>query len=188
MKYAYKNLSVRKNQGFMLIENLIAIVLLTIGAIGIAVSTAGAIKISTDNQARAMAVAAATKTLEPVYVIALSPGVASTDFVTKIRSYVSTDGAPATQTTPAILAFDGVEVQGNVAAGASETFVVSVTEAWDSSPVPKNVLTEAGPYESPITVAVLVRYQGHSGLTDAAGNSLDIKKARASFTYVLPSN
>ena len=166
--------SLVKLSGFVLVENMVAIVLLAIGAMGIAVSTASAIKINTDNQARAMAVAVATKTLEPVYITALAPGVDSVDFATRIRNYMVTN------------VVDGVTIQGNVAAGASEDFVVSVSEAVDA--IGTNVLTTDGPYVSPVTVAVRVLYSGNSGRTNAAGvvEISDIKEARASFTYVLP--
>lgn len=169
MRKLFSNISSDKHSGFALIENLIAIVVLTVGTLGIAASTATAIRINTDNQARAMALAAATKTLESIYVTAETPGDVNVyaDFINLVRSFVASPSS------------DGVAVYSNVAAGASEEFVVSVTAAVDAND--KDVLTESGPYISPVTVAVLVTYQGIAGHAELD----DIKTVRASFTYVL---
>jgi len=162
-----------RQSGFALLENLIAIVLFTVGAMGIAASTATAIKVNADNQARAMALAVATKQLEPLYTKASGPGDAHTGFATSLRTYVATD------------AVAGVTAKGNVAAGASDDFFVSISQAVDADG--KNVLTAAGPYVSPVTVAVLVTYEGNSGSKNATGTQelKDTKEFYASFTYVL---
>ncbi len=159
-----------KQSGFTLIENLIAIVLFTIGALGIAASTAAAIRINTDNQARAMALAVATKTFESVYITAETPGANDATFQGQLSGFV-----------------DSVTVYGDIAAGNNDDFVISVLAAVDAAGT--NVLTTAGPYVSPVTVAALVTYQGNAGRTNADGTTVeiaDIKQVRTSFTYVLP--
>lgn len=178
----------RKSSGFSLIENVVSVVLLAIGGVALAASTAATIKVNTDNQARAMALAVATKTLEPVYLRAQDPypqqaGVP--DLQTVINSYVARVAVAATEGHPGVKAFSGVTVYGNVAAGAKDGFVISITEAVDSAGT--NVLTTAGPYESPVMVAVLVSYDGIAGRKDAGGSVevSDIKQVRTGFTYVL---
>ena len=180
MDFQFTNRSSGRHSGFALIENLIAIVLVTIGALGIAASTSATIRFNSDNQARAMALAVATKTLESIFVAAEAPGNDDADFKALIRSFVATEAVPGTP------AFDGKTVQGNVAAGAGEDFVVSVTAAIDA--IGTNVLSATGPYVSPVTVAVLVTYQGNAGRTNSSGivEISDVKQVRASFTYILP--
>ena len=62
-----RNLTHPRPSGFALLENMIAILLLSLGAIGIALSTATAIKINVDNQQRAMALNAAGTALDTLY-------------------------------------------------------------------------------------------------------------------------
>jgi len=173
-----------KQSGFALIENMVSILLLGLGALGIAASTASAIRINTDNQARAMALAVATKTLEPVYITATNPGTGGIDFAALIRSFAQTSSGVT-----------GVIVPGNVASGSSENFIVRITEAVDTpvydnatgATVQKDLLVDAPPYNSPITVAIEVQYEGNSEYKNAAGG-VDISKTKlyqASFTYVL---
>jgi len=183
-----KNLTIiqllEKQSGFALIENMVSILLLALGALGIAASTASAIRINTDNQARAMALDVATKTLEPVYITAMNNSVSSSDFMVLIRSFALTSGGVT-----------GVTVPGNVASGSSENFIVTITEARDAPSydnaaglvTQKNVLVDAPPYNSPVTVAVEVKYEGNSESKNADGG-VDISKTkiyRTSFTYVL---
>jgi len=173
-----------RQPGFALIENMVSILLLGLGALGIAASTASAIRINTDNQARAMALSVATKTLEPVYITATNPGAGGGNFAALIRTFATTSSGVT-----------GLVVPGNVAAGASENFIVRITEAvdtpvYDSASgdfIQKDLLVDAPPYNSPVTVAVEVKYEGNSEYKNAAGD-VDISKTkiyRTSFTYVL---
>ncbi len=186
--YLMKNRQIKqahgKQSGFALIENMVSILLLGLGALGIAASTASAIRINTDNQARAMALAVATKTLEPVYITAMNPGSGGAYFSTQIRTFAETNSG-----------ITGVIVPGNVAAGASENFIVRIIEAVDTpvydnltgNIVQKDLLVDSPPYNSPVTVAVEVKYEGNSEYKNTAGN-VDISKTkiyRTSFTYVL---
>lgn len=177
--------------GFSIIENMIAVVLLTVGALGLAASTATSIKVNGDNQARAMALSVASKTLEPIYILTQPSEYNDAKFTTRLGEFIVANAAvPATQGKEAEPAYIGVKVTGNQAAGADEDFTVSITGAFDSGfgTAKKNVLTTAGPYISPITVAVLVTYTGNAGYTNASGSDelKGLKKYYASFTYVLP--
>jgi len=81
-----KSCAYRRETGFVLLENMIAVLLLSLGVIGIALSMATAIKINTDNQARAVALNAASTALEPLYIAA---NVADTDPSTTLRTQIT---------------------------------------------------------------------------------------------------
>ncbi len=187
-KLTHHKTGAQKQAGFSLIENIVSVVLLAIGGVAIAANTATTIKVNTDNQARAMALSVATKTLEPVYLSARDPypqGTGVADIQSVIKRYVARDAVAATATRPAVTASRGVTVYGNVAAGASDGFVVSITQAVDDAGT--NVLTTAGPYISPLRIAVLVSYDGIAGRTSSSGEIeiSDLKQVRTGFTYVL---
>ncbi len=181
--------------GIALVENLIAIVLLSVGAVGIALSTATAIKVNSDNQARAMALEAATKELAPVFAfskkievydeIKQNDAYSQQSFATTLRTYVAKDAVLKGNGDVKTPAYDGVTVQGNLSAGASDDFMVSISQALDAND--KDVLNESPPYESPVRVAVVVTYAGIAGYGNADGGQeiSDTKRFTASFTYVL---
>lgn len=158
----------RPSLGFALIENLISVVLLSIGAIGIAVSTATTIKINVDNLQRSMALNAASSALENLYISAVA----------------DPDGTTLRSSLDPFLE-SGVEVDSNPdSAGADrDTFLVTVTEAVDAAGV--DILENAPPYVSPVTVAVRVDYQGVAGRNVTGVD--EVKSARASFTFILGS-
>ena len=185
MKKSRIKLPLCKQYGIALIENLIAIALLTVGALGIAASTATSIKVNGDNQARAMALAVATKELEPLYVTALEPGTDHKTFSDVIGKFVAEDAVLGDQGQISSPANAGVTTTGNVAADNSDDFIISISQAVDAGG--KNVLTTAGPYTSPINIAVLVTYQGNAGHAGADGTDeiSETKQFTASYTYVL---
>ena len=159
--------------GFAMIENMISVVLLSIGALGIAVSTATTIKVNVDNQQRAMALNAAGTALENLYVAAQAD--AGATLKTSLAAYVASDD----EDNPS----SGFTVNANPdeTGGDRDVYIVRVTKAVDG--VGTNVLTGTAPFESPITVGVQVDYQGVAG-KNVTGVE-EIKTAKTSFTFVL---
>ncbi len=165
-----KSRFVHRHGGFALIENMIAVLLLSLGAIGIAVSTATTVKINLDNHQRAMALNAATTALEPLYVAAESD-TSGTTLRDSLDSFVSSDGYTVSSNP------DENDVNRDV-------FVVKVLQAVDAAGT--DVLTATAPYVSPVTVAVQVDYQGIGG-KNVPGIE-EVKSAKASFTFILQSS
>jgi type II secretory pathway pseudopilin PulG len=169
--------------GFALLENMIAILLLAVGAIGIALSTATAIKINVDNQQRAMALNAAGTALDALY------------YAAKV-----TDGGAVLQS--AIAPFAATSEEDEEPEGYAvcvnqidpdedacnhdnyrDVYLVKVLRAVDGAGA--DVLATAAPYVSPVTIAVEVDYEG------TAGSNVDgveqVKSVRTSYTFVLES-
>ncbi len=180
MRHRYFRRTGDNQSGFSLVENLVSVVLLSLGSLVIAESTATAIKANSDIQAQAMALTAASRTLEPIYIRAQNPYTTTpgeADFQAVINSFAPTTGLQAS---------GGSAVSGNQASGARDDFIVSIIEAVDAAGT--NVLTTVGPYVSPVTVGVLVKYKGMTaGRQNAQGvqEASDIKEVHTSMTYVL---
>jgi prepilin-type N-terminal cleavage/methylation domain-containing protein len=155
-----------RQSGFSLLENLIAVVLLSIGAIGIGLSTATTIKINSDNLQRAMALNAASIALENLYIASLSDDGATLRI--GLDTFTGADGAL-------------VSSNPNTAGSDRDQFVVRVTQAVDAAG--RDVLTNAAPYVSPVTVGVQVDYEGNAG-NNVPGVE-EVKSALTSFTFVL---
>ena len=155
-----------KQSGFSLLENMIAVLLLSIGAIGIGLSTATTIKINSDNLQRSMALNAASIALENLYIAARSDD--GTTLRTGLDTFTGADGA-------------SVSSNPNTAGSDRDQFIVRVTEAVDAAGV--DVLNNPAPYVSPVTVGVQVDYEGNAGKNVQGVD--EVKSALTSFTFVL---
>jgi len=156
----------RDQSGFSILENLIAVLLLSIGAIGIALSTATTIKINADNLQRSMALNAASIALENLYIAARS------DDGTSLR--IGLDSFAGGQE---------VTSNPNASGTARDAFAITVTQAVDAAG--RDVLNNSAPYVSPVTVGVRVEYQGIAGKN--VSGVAEVKSALTSFTFVLGS-
>ncbi len=135
-----------KEQGFTLIEILVALLIFAIGALGIAQVTGNAIVTSVDNNARAMALNIASQQLEPLY---LAAGNGNAAFKAALNSFNG-----------------GRVVSGNA---NRDSYTITILQAQDSSPAPVNLLTSATPasWVSPLTIAASITYVGRSGTKTA---------------------
>ncbi len=181
-----RSISFKGTTGFALIESMMSVLLLSVGAIGIAISTATAIKINSDNQQRAMALNAASMALESLYTAANTDSIGTT-LHADIAAYVPVVNGSSGYTVSIIP--NGRGSCGANPASANcvwpNTYIVKVLEAVDTAGT--NVLTTAPtvatPYLSPVTIAVQVDFQGLAGKN--VGGVEEIKSFNASYTIVL---
>ena len=169
-----RNQDYRQQSGFALLENMVSLLLLSIGALGIALSTATAIKINVDNQQRAMALNAASTALESLYIAAYADDATGGVLRTEMAAFVPSEVEGSESV--------GLEVSSNPDEyGADrDTFIVKVLEAVNADG--SDFLATSG-YVSPVTVAVQVDYQGTGGRN--IGGVEEVKTTYASYTFVL---
>jgi len=161
-----------RQAGFALLENMISVLLLSIGAIGIALSTATTVKINADNLQRSMALNAASTALEELY-LAADKDAAGATLHTSIAEYQETDDSAGYI----------VHVNPDESGVNRDPYIVTVVAAEDAAGT--DVLTTGPPYVSPVTIAVRVDYQSTSDLD--GDDEYDKKTAKTSFTFLLKS-
>lgn len=132
----------RANDGFTLVEIMVALVVFSIGMLGIVSFTANGLKLTTVNQARATAIHAVTQVAEPVFYHS-KPVCLDTILRTFPRT-VTSDNGKDSYTINLVRAVDGSGTQ--IAANNS------VTAAY-------------GSWISPVTIVLSVPYPGLNNTT-----------------------
>jgi len=130
----------RKQAGFSLLETLIALIVFTVGFMGVSQYTGNALKKSADDNSRAVSLAAISQLLSPMYVAASTSPAA---FKSALDSFAAGDGLPVTL--------------GN------DRYTVRISEAKDDAG--NSVINASNPatWLSPVRVGVTVTYQGLNG-------------------------
>lgn len=125
--------------GFSLLETLIALIVFTVGFLGVSQYTGNALKRSADDNSRAVSLSAMSRLLTPMYVAASTSPSA---FKTSLDSFSDS----------------GLQVSI-----ANDQYTVRITEAKDDAGT--NVIGASSPetWVSPIRVGVTVTYQGLNG-------------------------
>lgn len=131
-----------QQRGFSLLETLIAMVVFTVGFMGVSQYTGNALKRSADDNSRAISLSSMSRLLTPLYVAAAA---SPADFKTSLDAFTDTDG---------------VSVTGN---NGKDTFTVKVLEAKDDSGTSIIGSTTPTSWISPITLGVTVTYSGLNG-------------------------
>jgi len=131
--------SVRQT-GFSLLETLIALIVFTVGFMGVSQYTGNALKKSADDNSRAVSLSAISQLLSPMYVAA------------------STSPASFKSALDRFSAGNGLQVSiGN------DRYTVHISEAKDDDD--NNIINAGNPesWVSPVRVGVTVTYQGLNG-------------------------
>ena len=147
--------------GFTLLESLIAILILSIGILSISHITAEALNEIAENEARSMALYAATKELEPLY-IAADQGMLA--FKAALDKYD----------------VDNNNVYNDITVTQTNShhdYTLLITAGQDSSPTPINILTDNQPeiWNTPLKIGVKVIFIGKN----------KIKTAQAPFVFII---
>ena len=151
----------KKKSGFTILEILVTLIILSLGILSISHITGNALSELSDNEARSMALHAAAKDLEPLYIAA---NISMNAFKDALEQY-DTDNDNI---------YDNVMItQSN----SNNNYTLLLTAATDSSKIPKNLLFDEAPntWNSPITVGVKVIYKGKNAT----------KIARAPFVFIV---
>ena len=134
--------------GMTFVEILVALVVLSVGILGISLYSGRAMTQITDNNARAMALSAAGQAVEPLYLM------------TDRDAFRAGLGA-----------FPLTKSDNN----GKDNYTVTLTQALDDAGQ-SLLATPPVDWVPPLTLAVLVTYEGRSG----------VKTSRASYTFVVP--
>lgn len=130
----------RQQAGFSLLEVLIALIVFTVGFMGVSQYTGNALKRSADDNSRAVSLSAISQLLSPMYVAASTSPSA---FKTALDQFSAADGLPVSI--------------GN------DNFTVRVSEARDDAG--NSIISASNPetWLSPVRIGVTVTYQGLNG-------------------------
>lgn len=123
-----------------MLETLIALIVFTVGFLGVSQYTGNALKRSADDNSRAVSLSAMSQLLSPMYVAAST---SPTAFKTALDEFSAADGLP-------------------VSIG-KDNYTIRISEAKDDAG--NNILNATNPdtWISPVRVGVTVTYQGLNG-------------------------
>lgn len=153
----------RGQQGFTLVEVLIALVVFALGMLGISLYSGNALQVAATNATRAQALYDASQVMNSFYAAA---NAGPDSFKAALSSFGNDSNDMYANST--VLQGSGTRVQ--------------ISAARDSSPTPKDLLTtDAADWVSPLTIAVTVVFEG--GNDNDPSND---KVSRASYTFLLP--
>jgi len=129
-----------RQAGFSLLETLIALIVFTVGFLGVSQYTGNALKRSADDNSRAVSLSAISQLLSPMYVAASTSPSA---FKSALDEFTAGNGIPVTI--------------GN------DNYTVRISEAKDDAGT--SIINASNPetWLSPVRVGVTVTYQGLNG-------------------------
>jgi len=130
----------KSQAGFSLLEVLIALIVFTVGFMGVSQYTGNALKRSADDNSRAVSLSAISQLLSPMYVAAST---SPTAFKNALDQFTAADGLPVSV--------------GN------DNYTVRISEAKDDAGT--SIINASNPdtWVSPVRIGVTVTYQGLNG-------------------------